>query len=241
MSNALAILSALPPASTGVASPSAANQQPPAAADEKPQEDTVTFSKPGTKNTGRLLDASAVAASVGSGLKGGETITITAEGKVVLEIKKEGFSALDRFRAVTVDAIRATTAEVSNVVSQDPSFAFKEAALLVKGPVFSGIPTEYTALADQAFLPMLRVVSIALDLKKAHDTWKDERSTRTDKAIDGGHLVTDVLGLGGAVAAALPGIGPAVSTTLQAIGLIGDVAAYGYHVMKYFRERGMQE
>lgn len=215
----------------------------PKQADAEPKlpQDKVTVGEPGPEPFERFLDSDAIAAVVSGGMKNGETVTIKSEGQVVLEIKKEGLTRLDRFAAFTTDTIKATAAEVSNVVQQDPSFAFKEAALLVKDQVYSGVPSEFTGIAEQAFLPMIRVVAIALDVKKAIDTYKSEKATRTDRLIDGGHLLTDVAGLAGAVSFAIPGVSGAVRVGLTAAGLVGDVAAYGYHVMKYFRERGLPD
>lgn len=187
----------------------------------------------------RLLDSNTVASLVGDKMKGGETVSISSDGKVVLEIKKQSVSALDKFKSFAGETFQASAAEVSNIVGQDPAFAFKESALAVKSQVFNGIPQDFQALAEKGFLPMIRVVALALDGKKAMETIKSQDATTVDKVVDGGHLVTDALGLGGAVAFAIPAIGPSVASTLTVIGLVGDIGAYGYHVMKYFHERGM--
>jgi len=215
----------------------------PKQSDPQPQQpqDRVTVGEPGPEPFEKVLDSETVAAIVSGSMKNGETVTIKSDGQVVLEIKKEGLTKLDKFAAFASDTIKATAAEVSNVVSQDPSFAFKEAALLVKDQVYSGVPAEFTSYAEQAFLPMIRVVAIALDVKKAIDTYKSERASKTDRMIDGGHLLTDVAGLAGAISFAIPGVSGAVRVGLTAAGLVGDVAAYGYHVMKYFRERGLPD
>lgn len=204
----------------------------------------VTVAKPGdgtVSSVDRVIDSATVAALVSGDLKGGQTVSIKSNGQVVLEIKKEEPSALDRFKSFAGDALHATAAEASNIVAQDPSFAFKEAALLVKTQVYSGVDGGLTGLADQAFLPMIRVVSIALDVVKASQTWKKEHASKVDRAVDGSHLITDVLGLGGAVAFAIPGLGRGIATALTVAGVVGDVASYGYHVMKYFRERGLSD
>ena len=187
----------------------------------------------------RVLDSNTITALVGAGLKSGETVTISSNGEALLQIHKESVSTFDKIKVFASDAFHVTAAEVSNIVAQDPAFAFKESALAVKDQVFRGVPTELSGVAEQAFLPMIRVVAIALDTKKAFTTWKNQASTRIDKFVDSAHLVTDVAGLGGAVGRAIPGVGAAVATGLTVAGLVGDIAAYGYHVMKYFMDRGM--
>ena len=186
-----------------------------------------------------ILDSSTITALIGSGLKSGETVTISSNGETVLQIRKEGVSTFEHMKVIASDAFKVTASEVSNIVAQDPAFAFKESALAVKDQVFRGVPTEFSGVAEQAFLPMVRVVAIALDTKKAVATWKHEASTKIDKFVDSAHLVTDVAGLGGAVGQVIPGVGTSVATALTVAGLVGDIAAYGYHVMKYFLERGV--
>lgn len=187
----------------------------------------------------RMLDSSTIANLVGKQMKSGETVTIKSDGQTVLEIHKDGVSVYDNIKRFAGDTFHASSAEVSNIVGQDPAFAFKESALAVKGQVFSGIPQEFQDLAEKGFLPMIRVVALALDGRKAVDTFKNHDATKIDKLVDGGHLLTDVAGLGGAVAFAIPAVGAQVATYLTVAGLVGDVAAYGYHVMKYFHDRGL--
>lgn len=187
----------------------------------------------------RLLDSTTVAQLVGSKLKSGETVSISSNGQEVLQIKKDSVSTYDKVKTFASDVFHVTSAEVSNIVAQDPAFAFKESALAVKSQVFNGVPTELAGVAEQAFLPMVRVVALALDTKKAMDTWKNKEASKVDKFVDGSHLVTDIAGLGGAVCSAIPAVGATVGTALTVAGLVGDIAAYGYHVMKYFMDRGM--
>lgn len=186
----------------------------------------------------RLLDSNTVAQLVGSKMKAGETVTINAGGETVLEIKKDSVSALDKFKSFAADTIKAASYEVSNIVAQDPAFAFKTSALGVRDQVMQGVPADLQGFAEKGFLPMIRVVALALDTKKAIATFKNSDANRLDKFVDGGHVVTDIMGLGGAVAYAIPSIGAGVATALTVTGLMGDVAAYGYHVMKYFADRG---
>lgn len=188
----------------------------------------------------RLLNTSAVNQILSEGIKTGDTVTIRGNQGELVTISKKGPSTFDTVKKAASDLVHATAAEASNIVAQDPAFAFKTAAFAVQGQVFAGVPSEFVSVAGQAFVPMVRVVSIALDLKKATDTWKSERASRLDKTVVGGHLVTDIAGIGGAVAMAVPAIGPAVGMALSAVGLLGDIASYGYHVMKYFKDRPTQ-
>lgn len=187
----------------------------------------------------RVLNSTAISNMVGSNLKGGDKIQITSGNEVVLEIKKDSVSTFQRVKDFAVDGVKATAAEVSNIVAQDPAFAFKESALGVKDQVFNGIPEQFKTAAEKGFLPMIRVVALALDGKKAYDTFKNVNSTHLDKFVDGAHLATDIAGLGGAVCMALPAVSPQIGTALTVAGLVGDIGAYGYHVMKYFHDRGM--
>jgi hypothetical protein len=205
--------------------------------------DEVTLSGPTRRDVpavqiDRLLNSNAVSSLVGQNLKNGDTIQISQGDQVVLEVRKEGVSSYQRFKSFAADTIQAGAAEVSNIVAQDPAFAFKESALGVKDQVFNGIPENLKGMAEKGFLPMIRVVALALDGKKAYDTWHIQGSPM-EKFVDTGHVATDIAGLGGAVCLALPAINPTIGTVLSVVGLVGDVGAYGYHVMKYFQDRGM--
>lgn len=192
-----------------------------------------------TEQAQELIDTAAVAAAVGKDLKNGESVTFTADGRTVLQVKKQGERGITSFADFTADAIRAAAAETSNVIAQDPSFAFKEAALLVKTPVYSGVDPTLTGLAEQAFLPMIRVVGMVIDASKAVETWHSNRAHKMDRAVDTAHVGTDFAGVGGAVLSGIPGC-HAVGFALTCAGIVGDVASYGYHVMKYFRDRASQ-
>lgn len=219
--------------------------QPPATT---PSPDAPADSAPGTSRTlaknaetaDRLLNSAAVQHVLADGIKTGDTVTIRGTEGEIVSVSKKGPSTFDTVKKAASDLVHATAAEASNIVAQDPAFAFKTAAFAVQSQVFAGVPSEFTAVAGQAFVPMVRVISIALDLKKATDTWKNEQASRLDKTVVGGHLVTDIAGIGGAVAMAVPAIGPAVGMALSAVGLVGDIASYGYHVMKYFKDRPTQ-
>lgn len=169
----------------------------------------------------------------------GNEVTIEIGDREVIRIKSDGPGALERFAVGTRAAVGAFASEASGLVKSDPAFAFKETALGVKSQVYSGLPSDIQKAADIGFLPMLRVVTMALDFKKFMDTRKNPEATKMDKAVDGGHLVTDAIGLAGAVAMSVPGLG-ALATPLTIVGLTGDVAAFTYHILDYVKQRGAE-
>ncbi|MEW6279200.1 MAG: hypothetical protein AB1758_11285, partial [Candidatus Eremiobacterota bacterium] len=168
----------------------------------------------------------------------GDSVTITVNGDQVLQIKNEGPGVMQKFIKGTQMFITAAAEEAANLVQADPAFAFKEAAMGVKTQVYNGLPSGAADFAENAFLPMLRIAALTLDAKKAMDTWKNKDADQVTKIIDTAHVVTDVVGVVGALGDKfIPALG-GVSGTLTAIGLAGDIAAYSYHVLSYLRERG---
>lgn len=210
--------------------------KPPAAPASSAPNESLTLAM-NAETADRVLNSAAVQKILSDGVKKGDTVTILGNEGEIVTVSKSGPSTFDNLKKTAGDLARATATEASNVIAQDPAFAFKTAAFAVQSQVFAGVPSQFTAVAGQAFVPMVRVVSIALDLKKANDTWKSERASGLDKCVVGGHLVTDIVGIGGAIAKAVPALGPAVSMVLSAVGLVGDIASYGYHVVKYFQDR----
>lgn len=186
-----------------------------------------------------LLDSAAVQQVICQRpLQPGDHMTITDARGGTVEITKEKVSNWATVKLAARDFTNNASATVSNVVAQDPAFAFKEAAVLVQTQVFNGLPDSLTSVASQGFLPMVRVVSLGLDLKKASEIWKDKDAEKMDLAIAGAHLATDIAGVGGAVGLVFPVFGHGIAFGLTAIALMGDMAAYGYHIMKFFHDRG---
>lgn len=212
------------------ATPPARNAAPPAA-QAPPPEDRAS------EIVDRLVASEAFNNNLVGKLGRGNEVTIEIGDREVIRIKSEGPGLLERFAVGTRAAVGALASEASGLVKADPAFAFKETALGVKSQVYSGLPSEIQKAADIGFLPMLRVVTLAMDFKKFMDTRKNPDATKMDKVVDGGHLVTDVAGIAGAVAMSVPAMGP-VAMPLTIVGLTGDVAAFTYHIMDYVKQRG---
>jgi hypothetical protein len=194
----------------------------------------------GGKIVDKLVSSPAFNERVLKKMAKGEEVTIEVNGAPVVKIKAEGPGIMQRFIQGTKDFISYGAEEVSGIIQADPAFAFKEAALGVKSQVYNGLPSNVQEIAEVAFLPMLRIVALALDVKKFFDTRNKlaaGEATRLDKFVDGAHIATDVAGVVGAVAFHVPSITP-LAMPLTAVGLAGDIAAYSYHVLQYLRERG---
>lgn len=167
----------------------------------------------------------------------GQTV-IEVDGRQVIKIENTGPTLMERAIRGSQMMITAAAEEASKVVQADPAFAFKESALGVKTQVYNGLGKDVQTVADTAFLPMLRTVALLLDVKKLHDVLGNKDAPVIDKLVDGTHVLTDVVGLVGALGDKLvPGLAP-FSPTMTAIGLAGDIAAYSYHVLAYLKERG---
>ncbi|MCA9791638.1 MAG: hypothetical protein KC910_07570 [Candidatus Eremiobacteraeota bacterium] len=168
----------------------------------------------------------------------GDELTIVVNDAEVIKVRNEGPTLTQKFLKGANSVFTAASSEAAHIVQADPAFAFKEAALGVRTQVESGIPSNMAGTLEDAFLPMLRIAALALDSKKAMDTWKNKDSSMLDKGVDTAHVVTDVVGLAGALGYKyIPALN-AYAPTLTAIGLAGDVLSYSIHVLQYLRERG---
>ncbi len=173
-----------------------------------------------------------------SKLGNGQELTITVNGEDVIKIKNEGPGVAEKFIKGAQYTLTAVTEEAARVVEADPAFAFKEAAMGVRTQVADGIPDQAASLIDTAFLPMLRIVALGLDGKKAIDTYRNKDASTLDKIVDGVHVLTDVAGVIGALGYDMVPALNGLAGPLTAVGLAGDVASYSYHVLQYLRERG---
>ncbi len=227
--------------------PNSANAQQPAQQAQAPEQQAQGQSpaKPNAENpdaAARILEnltsSPEFTKKVLNKMGSGDQVTITVNGEQVLQIKNESPGIMSRFIKGSQMFITAAAEEAANLVKADPAFAFKEAALGVKTQVYSGLPDSASQFAENAFLPMLRITALVLDSKKAVDTWKNKDADRATKIIDTAHVVTDVIGVVGALGDKFIPALASVAPTMTAIGLAGDIAAYSYHVLQYLRERG---
>lgn len=233
--------------STGtVISPEYTVQNRPAAAPPKEgkstpcvMSDKVSISTDSDPDTHNILNSTTVAQLVGSKMKSGDTVTITADGKQVLQIKKESAGSYEQFKTFANDTFHTMEASVSDILNQDRAFAFKEGMYSTKDYVMQGLPSDWQPFVDKGFLPTYRIAALWLDSQKAMSTFRGKDATTMDKFIDGGHLATDIAGLGGAFAQFVPSLSTTTAALLTTAGLMGDWAALTYHLLKYAADRGI--
>lgn len=168
----------------------------------------------------------------------GDELTIVVNDAEVIKVRNEGPGFTQKLISGTQNVITAASNEAARIVQADPAFAFKEAAMGVRTQVANGIPRQASDVIENAFLPMLRTVALVLDSKKAIDTFRNKDASTVDKIVDGVHVATDVAGLVGALGYNMVPALSGLAGPLTAVGLVGDIAAYSYHVLQYLRERG---
>jgi hypothetical protein len=210
--------------------------------DKKDPNITNDISSPVTQSEAaalkEVLDSSGLQAVLSKQLNTGDSVAISLGDKQVVTIKRVGVSRLQRLREF--GAMAADNA--SDVIKQDPAFAFKTSAMLAKEQVLAGLPANIAPICEQGFLPLLRVVSVVLDGKRLKETMRSTRANGNDKVISIAHVGTDVLGLAGAGMSLLPSLPAALITVggiLTAAGILGDIGAFGYNIMRYFENKGV--
>lgn len=167
----------------------------------------------------------------------GEKWSVAVEGRPLVTISSEGPTVAERVIGGFRAGVRSITQEAATIVDNDPAFMLRNAATVVKTQVYNGIPSELQTIADQALIPFARVASLALDSAHLYKTIKSPDSTIVDKAIDGMHVATDVVGVVGAVAPMVfPALAPYANTML-AVGFAGDIVSYSYRGLQYFNRR----
>jgi hypothetical protein len=147
----------------------------------------------------------------------------------IAEVVKQ---VLDHARQMT-GAIAMTTEEVIRVLQSDPTFVFRTTALLAKEQVLRGMPPTLAPLVEKGLVPVIRVACLTLDAKKTMEVMKDPDASTTDKAMSAAHLATDVAGVAGALLFIIPSA-TTVGSYLVAASLVGDVASFGYDVVKHY-------
>lgn len=171
-------------------------------------------------------------------VKSGEEVSLSVDGKEVVKITRTGPSTAERMVKGFQVGIRATTEEINQFMENDPLISFRTVAMGVKTQIYGGIPTELQELGEKAFLPMVRVAALGFDANKTMKMFRDKEARGVEKAIEVGHLITDVVGVVGAFAPFIPI--PAIqnnATKLVAVGFAGDIVACATRVASWARNR----
>lgn len=173
-----------------------------------------------------------------SKLGSGNSMTINVNGSDVITIKNEGPSIAQRVLDGGTQIMARASQEVVRVMEADPAFAFKQTARAAQEGVLNNLDNNTKKTIDPFILPVLRTGMLAMDTKRAIDTYRNKDASVWEKAVDIGHVATDVVGLAGAVGKDwVPFLQP-YADTMTGIGLVGDLAAVTFHAMGYLTERG---
>jgi len=179
-------------------------------------------------------------------LKPGDKYVISSGGKEILSAEnqaptigqkiKEGGAAVGTVLSKT---IKAPVVEFSNVIKEDKSSAFKLAVAVAKEQQVFSAPPNIAPMVDNILHPAVRIAGTVMDSIKVYKTFKNKNSDVSDKILDSVHLATDLVGMSGIVLGWVSG--GTLATVLNAVGYAGDLAALGYHGMRYFEKKGDAE
>lgn len=223
-------------------------QQPPAAppapATPPAPQDSVTIGDGKPKATGgmtreEIIRMSGELAAMGRDLKPGDRIVVKVDGQNVAEVTKEGADRWTSFKTMVSDTATSVVRAANSAIQEDPSFTFREAVDVARQRV---LKVDLEGLRDvtlKGLVPAARGIALMLDVYRAKKTWENEEAGLIDKLIDGGHVVTDVAGVIGALPEVLPALRavPGIQGFLMA-AVIGDIVAFGYHFLRWFQKTG---
>lgn len=187
----------------------------------------------------RDIRGAAELAALGKDLRPGDKIIVRLGPDQVAEISKEGPDRWNSFKAVISDIGISTVRALNEAIQEDPSFTLREAVEIAKRRIQE---TNLEGLKDMTLnglVPAVRAVALALDVMQARRTFSHPEAGFVDKVIDGGHVITDIMGVLGSLTglvpalSAIPGVQHFVTTAVTA-----DIVAFGYHLLRWFRKTG---
>ncbi|MBI2266185.1 MAG: hypothetical protein HYU64_13590 [Armatimonadetes bacterium] len=193
-----------------------------------------TADNPMSPETEQLL-LSAQIAGLAAKMRGGDKVTITLGGEKTLEVTKESRDGWKAFKTQLRDVAKTAARTTSDLVQQDPVFVFSQSVFAVKDQAMRYVPAPLKTQAEQLIVPALRGVALALNAKKAISTTQNRAADRLDKGVDIGHVVTDVIGLAGGIMGFIPAMA-ANAPIIAAVGVVGDILAFGYHAMDFLKD-----
>lgn len=172
-------------------------------------------------------------------LKGGRAVTVSYDGKDLLKITSEGPTTADNVIRGFQKGFRATADVINQYTDTDPLLSLRMAAATVKTTVNTGLPTEVVDFADKAFIPMVRGMSLCVDIPQAVRTFRAKDSTPIDKALEILHVGTDIAGIVGALAPHFSSFAPGLAkyaTPMLAVSFAGDALTCGYRALNFARK-----
>lgn len=179
-------------------------------------------------------------------LKPGDKYVISSGGKEILSAENQAHTIGQKIKesgaavgTVLAKTIKAPVVEFSNVIKEDKSSAFKLAVAIAKEQPILAPPTSLAPMVDDILHPAVRIAGTVMDSIKVYKTFKNKNSDISDKILDSVHLATDLVGMTGIVLGWVSG--GTLATVLNAVGYAGDLAALGYHGMRYFEKKGDAE
>lgn len=173
-----------------------------------------------------------------SKLGSGNSVTISmVDGGV--KVTNEGPSLAQKMLDGGAQIMATASQEVVRIMDADPAFAFKTTAEAVQGRVVANLDKATQDTIKPFILPVLRGGMLAMDSKRAINTYRNKDASVWEKAVDIGHVATDIVGMAGAIGTTgwVPFLAP-YANTMTGIGLVGDLASVTFHAMGYLTERG---
>lgn len=167
------------------------------------------------------------------GLGNGKTITVSKGNEEIVKITSSGPNILET-------GVKTIADLATQYSESDPVISVRVGAALMK-PVLNNLPVGegVTAAADKFVMPLVRGLSLALDLSHTVHAFRNNNATPTEKTMEAIHLATDVAGMVGALAIAMPGAFPAAVGKYAELMLgaaIGtDIVTCGYRLTNFAR------
>lgn len=179
-------------------------------------------------------------------LKPGDKYVISSGGKEILSAENQGPTIGQKIKEsgdavgkILAKTLKAPVVEFANVIKEDKSSAFKLAVAMAKEQQILAPPPTIAPMVDNILHPAVRLAGTVMDSVKVYRTFKNKNSEVSDKILDTVHLATDLIGMSGIVLGWTTG--GTLATVLNAVGYAGDLAALGYHGVRYFEKKGDAE
>lgn len=174
-------------------------------------------------------------------LKAGSTETLDlGDGKVITRTNVNNNPSLaSRLVSGSATVLSATTSEVANIMNTDPSYSFKTIVETAEKSVTTGAFGDLKDAAKPYLPSFVRGGMLAWNTRTAISTYNNKDASRVEKAVDIGHVVTDVVGLAGTLGQAkiLPFIPDSWSIAMAGVGMLGDLGALSFRAMGYVSEK----
>ncbi len=146
-------------------------------------------------------------------------------------------SSANTFADRAVSASFFVLNEAKEAGKNDPALAMRLAATAMSPQVLSGVGMPIKDSYEKSIVPIVRGGLLALNIFRATETFKDPRSSKIEKGLDGLRVATDLVGFVGGVLTLVTPQFAATGNSMMGFAYAADVVSHAFRGLEHGANR----